>query len=210
MQALKGVKVFYTREGPTAKRIQPRVGPEEKTVLQKKIQRFIKKGYICPVPTRLKLSIKYFAVPKGKDNWRILFHTGANELNKRVWAPSFGLPTINSLLRIVNGSSLMSDRDMGDMFHNFSLDKNTGLYTAIDLAPLGFEPEFCRHRWVYWRQNLMGFRSSPYNSSRTYLAAEEIIKGGRHDETNTFRWSRLMLNLPGSEGYKPSLAWITK
>ena len=56
----------------------------------------------------------------------------------------------------------------------------------------------------------MGFRSSPYNSIRTYLVAEEIIKGDRHDKTNAFRWSRVMLNLPGSEGYKPSLAWITK
>jgi len=56
----------------------------------------------------------------------------------------------------------------------------------------------------------MGFRSSPYNSIRTYLVAEEIIRGGRHHETNAFRWSRIMLNLPGTEGYKPSLAWITK
>ena len=100
----------------------------------------------------------------------------------------------------------MSDRDMGDMFHNFPLDESTGLYTAIDLAPLGFEPDICKHHWVCWKRNLMGFRLSPYNSIRTYLVAEEIIRGDRHDGTDAFRWSRIMLNLPGTEGYKPSLA----
>jgi len=134
---------------------------------------------------------------------------GANELNERVWAPPFGLPSITSLLRIVDGGSLMSDLDMGNMFHNFPLDESTGLYTANDLAPLRFELDICKHCWVCWKRNLMGFRSSPYNSIRIYLVAEEIIRGDRHDETNAFRLSRIMLNLPGTEGYKPSLAWIT-
>ncbi len=104
----------------------------------------------------------------------------------------------------------MSDRDMGDMFHNFPLHANTLKFTAIDLAPLDFGPEDCKHRWVCWKQNLMGFRSLPYNSVRTYLVAKEIIRGDWHNHTNAFQWSSIMLNLPGAPGYQPSAAWISK
>ena len=72
-QALEGVKVYFTREGPTSKRTQPRVGPEEKIVLWKKIQRFIERRYVGPASTKFKSSIKYFTVPKGNDDWRIVF-----------------------------------------------------------------------------------------------------------------------------------------
>ncbi len=56
----------------------------------------------------------------------------------------------------------------------------------------------------------MGFRLLPYNSVRTYLVAKEIIRGDRHDHTNAFQWSSVMLNLPGTPGYQPSAVWISK
>jgi hypothetical protein len=76
---------------------------------------------------------------------------------------------------IIDGHSLMLDRDMGDMFHNFPLHTKTVKITTIDLALLELGPEECKHWWMCWKQNLMGFRSSPYNSVWTYLIAEEII-----------------------------------
>ena len=185
-------------------------GGGEKQVLHKKISRFINRRYIAPIPGKFESPIKYFAVPKGNDDWRIVFHTGANKLNDRVWALLFCLPSINMLLRIINGETLMSDCDMGDMFHNFPLHANTVKFTAIDLAPLDFGPEDCKHRWVCWKQNLMGFRSLPYNSARIYLVAKEIIRGDWHDHTNAFQWSSIMLNLAGTPGYQPSAAWISK
>jgi len=39
---------------------------------------------------------------------------------------------------------------------------------------------------------------------------EEIIRGDRHDTTNAFQWSTIILNLPGTQGYRPALAWISK
>ncbi len=176
-QTLEGVRVYYMDEGPTSKRRQPLLGEEKKQVLHKKIRGFIDRRYIPPIPAKFELSIKYFAVPKGNDDWRIVFHAGTNELNEHVWAPLFCLPFINLLLRIIDGQSLMSDRDMGDMFHNFPLHANTVKFTAIDLAPLELGPEQCKHWWVCWKRNLMGFRSSPYNSVWTYLVAKEIIRG---------------------------------
>ena len=56
----------------------------------------------------------------------------------------------------------------------------------------------------------MGFKSSPYSSVRMYLVSEEIIRGDRHDTTNAFQWTTLLLNLPGTKGYRPALAWISK
>ncbi len=81
----------------------------------------------------------------------------------------------------------MLDRDMGDMFHNFPLHTNTVKFTAINLAPLDFGPEDCKHWWVCWKQNLMCFRSLPYNSVWTYLVAKEIIRGDWHDHMNAFQ-----------------------
>jgi hypothetical protein len=206
MQALEGVRVYYTDEGPMSKWRQPPVGEEEKQVLHKKISQFINRRYIAPIPGKFESSIIYFAVPKGNDNWRIVFHAGANKLNDCIWALLFCLPSINLLLRIIDGETLMLDRDMGDMFHNFPLHANTVKFTAIDLAPLDFGPEDYKHWWVCWKQNLMGFRSLPYNSVQTYLVAEEIIRGDRHDHTNAFQWSSIMLNLLGTSGYQPSAA----
>ena len=56
----------------------------------------------------------------------------------------------------------------------------------------------------------MGFKSSPYNSIKMALVAEEVIIGDRHDAANPFQWSRVRLNLPGSRDYDPSVSWISK
>jgi hypothetical protein len=154
-------------------------------------------------------------VPKGVlddvvQDWRIVFHTGANKLNDSIWAPSFSLPTMNLLLRIVDSNSLMEDRDIGEMFLNFQLDPRAMQFAAINLGPLKYSTEECGHRWMSWTQNLMGFKPSPYNSIRMYLITEEIIRGNRHDPDNAFQYNFVMLNLLGLEGYKPSVAWISK
>lgn len=214
--ARDGVRVFFQDEGPSLMRRQPDLGPEEREVLHKKILKFIKKGYIVPPRAgQVKSLMKYFAVPKGvlegvTLDWRIVFHAGANKLNESVWAPSFVLPSLNSLLRIVDSNSLMSDRDMGEMFLNFMLDPRVWKFAAIDLGPIGYTPEECEHRWMTWARNLMGFRPSPYNSVKMYLVAEEILRGDRHDPSNAFQYDYIMLNLPGSENYNPSIAWISK
>jgi hypothetical protein len=55
---------------------------------------------------RCRSVIKYFAVPKGivdkvVQDWRVVFHAGANKLNDAVFVPSFSLPTVNLLLWLV-------------------------------------------------------------------------------------------------------------
>ncbi len=140
----------------------------------------------------------------------MVFHAGANKLNDYIWTPSFSLPTVNTLLQIVDQHTFIADRDMGEMFLNLHLHSDTVWFARIDMGPLDFASEECNQRWMCWKRNLMGFKPPPYNLVRMYLAAEKIICGNRHDHTNAFQWNNVMLNLTGTRHYNPLRAWIMK
>jgi hypothetical protein len=175
VQAKRGACVMYVCKGPTSKTCQPPLKPNKKEVLWNKIIKFIEKKYIAPPCGWISSLIKYFTVPKGLQDWRIVFHTGANQLSACVWAPLFCLPTIYLLLHIVDVKTMMEDQDVGKMFLNFQLHPNTMRFAAVDLGPLGFTSSECLHWWMCLTRNLMGYRPSPYNFIQTYLIAEEII-----------------------------------
>ncbi len=106
-QTLQGVWVLFTDKGPQYHHPQPPLKPNEQQVLRKKVKKLIDKKYVTPCQGQISLLIKYFAVPKGIINgevqdWQNVFHAGANKLNDVVWAPSFGLPTVSSLLQITD------------------------------------------------------------------------------------------------------------
>ena len=213
--ARDGVPVSFMTAGPSEIRPQLNMAAAERAVLKKKILAMWQKRYLDVPAGKLKSAISYFAVPKGEvdgvvQDWRVVFHAGANGLNDCVWAPSFWLPSVESLLRIVDESSFMEDRDVGEMFLNYELHPMVRKFAGVDLRPLEFTEEECPHRWLYWTKNLMGFRSSPYNSVKMYLIAEEMIRGERLDSENPFRWHHAELNLPGTTSYNPARAWVTK
>jgi hypothetical protein len=214
-QAKRGIKVLYTRKGPSSRRQQPPLKPDEKANPKKKNHQVCWQEIPGPPSWLDRIHDQVFAVPKGViDNviqdWRIVFHAGANKLNDCVWAPSFCLPTINSLLWITDEKTLMRYQDLGEMFLLFQLHPNTAKFTAVNLGPLEFGAKECAHRWMCWSRHLMGFKYSPYNSIRMYLVLEKIIQGDRHDPNNAFQCYSILLNLPGTKGYKPLLAWISK
>lgn len=123
--ARDGVPNFFIAPGPRCIRPQPTPTPEAALVLKEKIGKMIKRRYLVPPDTKLLSLIKYFAVPKGEGDWRVVYHAGANGLNDCVWAPPFHLPSVEGLLRIVDHSSMMEDRDIGYIFLNFELHANT-------------------------------------------------------------------------------------
>jgi hypothetical protein len=116
----------------------------------------------------------------------------------------FSLPTINSLLCIVNHDTLMADQDMGEIILNFHLHSDTVRFAGIDMGPLGFASEEGDQRWMCWKRNLMGFKASLYNLIHMYLVAEEVKHGDHHDHTNAFQWMDIVLNLLGTREYKLS------
>lgn len=208
--ARDGAPVFFVGPAPTAMRAQPPMKEDEQKVLREKLVKMIRKRYMDVPEEMVRSWIYYFGVPKGSTDWRVVYHAGANGLNDCVWTPSFWLPKIDSLLRIVDNHSVMEDRDIGEMFINFQLAPPIRRYTRVDLGPLELSKEQCPSKVVSWNRNLMGFKSSPYNSVRMYLIAEEIIRGDPGDATNPFQWEYVQLNLPGQKDYQPNIAWITK
>ncbi|EJK75313.1 hypothetical protein THAOC_02965, partial [Thalassiosira oceanica] len=153
---------------------------------------------------------------QGEDDVRMVYDATANDLNDRVWAPSFWLPSVQSLVRALDKDCWMTDRDVGEMFHNFQLHYKALPYTGIDLVPIYEGVETTESMLAHWDRCLMGFRSSPYNSVKLLLIIEEVVKGDRHNsgtdpltgaELNPFNWESIRLNLPGP-GYDPGWALL--
>ena len=217
--ARDGVPVFFERPRPTSPEFQPPMADEKTWAMAKdKILKVIKRRYLLTSGINVKSLIKYFGVPKGEDDIRLVYDATANKLNKCVWVPTFWLPIIDTLVRALDKDSWMTDWDVGDMFLNFQLHHSVVPFTGVDLSSLNDGSEEPGPRWAVWDRNLMGFAASLYNSIKMALVAEEICKGDCHDEQvgldgkelNPFQWKRIRLNLPETKDYDPCLLWISK
>ncbi|MGA0861210.1 MAG: hypothetical protein ACO3R2_16720, partial [bacterium] len=211
-EAHDGTPIRFEKAGPTSRNRQPDIAPELIDQVRSKINKVIKRRYMTRVATELDIKslIKYFAVPKGESDIRMVYDATASGLNEAVWAPTFWLPTIDSLVRSLDANSWMTDRDIGDMFLNFPLHESARPYAGVDIKPILVAGETKQHRWYQWTRNAMGFAPSPYNSIKMSLIAEEVIKGDRHNPQNPFHWERVQLNLPGATDYDPTKSWIMK
>ena len=56
--------------------------------------------------------------------------------NEWVWAPSFGLPTVESMLKSVGPYYWLGDVDIGEHFLNFRLHVLVQSYCGVDLTYL--------------------------------------------------------------------------
>jgi len=173
--ARDGVEVFFEKPGPTTHDAQPSINdPRMREMAKEKTFKVVKRRYLLTLGNKAKSMIKYFAVPKGEDNIRMVYDATANHLNECVWVPSFWLPTIDLLLRTLNKYSWMTDRDVGDMFLNFRLHWKVRLYTGVDLSSLYDSPNDPGPRWAVWDRNLMGFVASPYCSVKMAFVTRPI------------------------------------
>lgn len=113
----------------------------------------------------------------------------------------------------------MIDLDFGEMFINFPLHSNLQTVSGIDLSPFRkqIEEHFPEHlspnkeRLLYqWSRTWMGMKLSPFWAARYYYVMEEFIIGNPKDTNNAFRWDEVILNLPGSESFNPTLPFVIK
>ena len=114
-------------------------------------------------------------------------------LNDAICAPSFVLPTVDSSLRGIDSSTHLGDLDLGEMFLNFPVDEKIHPYVGVDLSGLfvegkGDAESLGKVRWECWERCLMGFKPSPYNVTRAFAWAEEIMRGNRRDGDNPMQW----------------------
>ncbi|KAL7451691.1 hypothetical protein ACHAXS_000255, partial [Conticribra weissflogii] len=202
--------------GPRTKRRQPTVSdPDERAAISAKVSKVINRRYVVKTSINIRSLIKFFAVPKGENDIRIVYDATANALNECIWVPSFWLPTVDTLLRALDAESWMADRDISDMFLNFQLHHAVMSFTGLDLSQFLEDAENTAFdkiptSWYHWDRNLMGFAPSPYNSVKMALVAEEVICGDRHDLSNPFHWNKVEVNLPGMVTYNPSRSWCAK
>ena len=138
----------------------------------------------------------------------MVYNDTSSGLNDAVYCPWFCLPTVETHLRAVDVGTFMGDCDIGDMFLNFMLDKNMRMYAEIDISELF--PDEARNGtlWERWERILMGFKLSPYCTTRDMKQIEEKLRGKRDDKKNVFCWSKVILNLPGSSSYNPAKPWV--
>lgn len=137
-------------------------------------------------------------------------------VNEATWAPSFFLPTIDSVLRNAGLTSYFGDIDLGDMFLNYFLHEKLRPYVGVDVTEIsdllnkGNEETTAKRTIMRWERSLMGLRPSPYNCTRTFAWSEDFIRGDRTDANNRLAWDKVVLNLPGSDDYDPSKPWVCK
>jgi hypothetical protein len=104
--------------------------------------------------------------------------------------------------------------DMGKMFLNFPLPSLFRRFSGIDLSlfkdPLGFAHVSKENFQLRWERCWMGFKPSPYYSTRFYYWAEEFAQRNRFAASNPLQWDEVRLNLPGSENFDPTLPRVMK
>ena len=168
------------------------------------------KGYIAK--GLVKSLTSYFAVPKGLTDIRMVYDATKSLLNAALFAPSFGLPTADAATRAMNNSTWMADVDLGEMFLNFILHASLQQYCGVDLKPYFLDelgPK-AKTLWEVWTRCMMGLKNSPYGCVKGILIAFEMVRGDFRDESHPYHYSKIELNLPGSENYDPSKPWVCK
>jgi hypothetical protein len=77
--ARNGVRVFFEHPGPTTQEAQPDISdPKLQEMAKEKILKVVKRWYLQTAGTQVKSYIKYFAVPKGEDDIRLVYDATAN------------------------------------------------------------------------------------------------------------------------------------
>ena len=177
------------------------------TAITLKLSNVAEKGYIQPGQV-LSLT-RFFAVPKGDADIRMVYDASVSGLNDSLWVPSFVLPGVDSLTDSMGPGSWMGDLDMGEEFLNFPLHPQLQQYCGIDVRPyLGQNRQ--KTMWWRWARCMMGLKPSPYFCVKGTYLAEEVAMGNPADVNNPFHWETVRLNLPGSPLYQPDLPWVSR
>jgi hypothetical protein len=108
------------------------------------------------------------------------------------------------------------DLDLGEMFLKFLMDKKMRAFAGVDVkclqpffedyVPVAHKPQM----WERWERLFMGMKSSPYNAVRYFYWAGEFARGNPAEVNNALRYDKVVFNLPGMEGYDPSLPNVMK
>ena len=167
----------------TSKEAQP---PYEDMEVRKKVsaklQKVVDRGYIEIVDDveKVKSFMFMFDVPKGDSDIRMVYGGSRSGFNESIWAPWFGLPTVETMTRTVLPGGWCGDRDFGEMFLNFMLHPEARAYCGVDLSQLDLDLKGTglsdkTSLIGSWTWNAMGLRSSPYLSVQSVSRIKRIF-----------------------------------
>jgi len=150
--------------------------------------------------------IRFFGVAKGTEDIRLVYDGTSSGINQAVWAPSFFLPSSVSLSRILQVNTYQLDMDIGEMFLNFPLHQNIKPYCGVNLTSFTDDLKTLSGQTRFrWNRTWMGFKPSPYLAVRHLAIAEELARGDKADKSNPFKYDQVILNLPCSSEFNPSM-----
>jgi len=113
-------------------RKQPAPVPQHRQQVLEKLDVIRSRGYVGE--GQVESLICFFAVHKGASDIRMVYDGTRSGLNDVLWAPWFPLPTVNSHLWLVEPGTFMADNDVGECFHNWTLDERVLKSCGIDLT----------------------------------------------------------------------------
>ena len=182
--------------------------------MKEKLKKVVEQGYM--EPGFVKNLTGYFPVPKGDQDIRMVYDATKSGLNEAVWAPNFFVPSIDTVLQSMCNSTWSGDIDLGEMFLNYHVDCGVRSYMGVDLTQVFDKDKMLKFRdkkgrlWWFWSRCMMGFKPSPFLTTRAFAWSEDIIFGDPSDLFNPLGWDRVILNLPGMKNFDPKMPSVYK
>jgi hypothetical protein len=113
--AWDGIPVFMLDQQPLYKVPQPPTRSEDvQEKVKEKLSKVRERGYI--EKGFVKSLTGYFPVKKSLFNIRMVYDASKCGLNKLVWAPNFFIPSVDSMVDVLDHNSWMADIDLGKTF----------------------------------------------------------------------------------------------
>lgn len=209
-----------------------------KKVFKLKFQWYIEKKYVNLVIGRF--AVVKLIVDGVVVDIRVVWDSKSNGHNATLWSPKFRLDDCSDLEECVvkwlavpvaeylaDGSpiqdytqpnskfvkSKMGDVDVGQMFHNFMAHPKERADLGVRwIETCGTADNGAYERHEIWRFNRSHFggKFSPYSACQSQNRILQQCMGDRHDPNNRWQWDRVILNLPFSPGYDPSLPRVLR
>ena len=122
------------------------------------------------------------------------------------------MSTVVEHFRSAIAENFMPNCNVGEMFLIFMLELKLRPFVGVDFTCLFPEEVSAENEFIRgcWERILMGFFPSPYLVTKDLMEVEMMIRGNRRDLGNTFGWKKVVLNLPCTPTYDPSIPWVYK
>eukprot|EP00536_Pseudo-nitzschia_multiseries_P018930 jgi/Psemu1/58071/gm1.58071_g len=158
-----------------------------KALVKEKLSVVIDKGYIELADIKFVEAMMFMShAPKGEMDVHIVYDSTKSGLNNTLYALWFAFPTVDSMVQWVVAGMWLADNDNGKQFLSFLLHSDLRKYYGVHLSQLVASAPNEPGAMGVWMQNVMGLKSSPYNSVQRLLRAKHIVLGDPQDPCNLY------------------------